>query len=39
FSQGRTVPQSIVPRVREACARANLNWDSFMYNDNSCKPL
>ncbi|CAM9194655.1 unnamed protein product [Phaeothamnion confervicola] len=37
YTRTPTVPAALKPRLREAAARANLNWDDFKETDNSCK--
>ncbi|CAM9547427.1 unnamed protein product [Choristocarpus tenellus] len=38
YTKDKTVPKALVPRLRQACAQANIDWDKFIANDNSCKP-
>lgn len=37
YTRSPTVPQSIVPRITEKLAAANVKWDDFQLVDNSCK--
>lgn len=36
YTRAKTVPESIVPRLQEACQRAGIKWEKFVRTDNSC---
>lgn len=37
YTRQPTVPKQYIPRIKEAFARANVDWDKFILTDNSCK--
>lgn len=38
YTRAASLPQSLIPELREAASRAGLNWDDFKITDNSCPP-
>jgi len=38
YTRERSLPEAYVPELREAAARAGLDWEAFQLTDNTCPP-
>lgn len=38
YTRASSLPNEYIPELREAAAKAGLDWDKFKLTDNSCKP-